>query len=347
MTAAVWRDDEPAGERRFVVVGDLALTSGEMLPDVRLAYETHGTFTGDNAVLIEHALTGDSHVAGPAGPGHPTPGWWDPLIGPGRAFDTDRFFIVAPNILGGCQGSTGPVDLAPDGAPWADRFPVIAVRDQVAAEVALAEVLGIRRWHAVIGGSAGGMRALEWAVGYPDRVERLLVLATSAAASAEQIALSSIQIDAIRADPVVGLDLARRIAHVSYRCESELQTRFGRERTADAARFEVESYLRHHGAKLSARFDPWSYVTLSEAMNRHDVGAGRGGVAGALGRITARTVVAGIDTDRLYPLYQQVEIAAGIAGAGEVRVVHSAAGHDGFLIEHEQVGHLVADLLAR
>jgi homoserine O-acetyltransferase len=166
-----WRPGDPPGRRRFTDVGSLPLESGERLPDVRLAYETWGTLSpsGDNAVLVLHALTGDSHVVGEAGPGHPTPGWWQGLIGPGRPLDTDHWFVVAPNVLGGCQGTTGPSSAAPDGRPWGSRFPFITVRDQVAAEVALADRLGIDRWALVAGGSMGGMRALEWAVTVPDR----------------------------------------------------------------------------------------------------------------------------------------------------------------------------------
>jgi homoserine O-acetyltransferase len=352
------------GDRRLHDVGELKLESGVVLPDVRLAYETWGTLDGDNAVLVEHALTGDSHVHGPAGPGHPTPGWWDAVVGPGLPIDTDRWFVVAPHHLGGCQGSTGPASLDPDGRRWGSRFPHVTIRDQVAAELTLADALGVGRWHAVVGGSAGGMRALEWAVTVPERVARLFLLASSAAASAEQIALSSIQVAAIRADPHfhggdyydaergpdAGLDLARRIAHVAYRSEAELQQRFGRTEqdelpVGEGGRWAVESYLQHHGAKLVRRFDANSYVTLTRAMDSHDVGRGRGGVAAALTRVTARTVVAGIDSDRLYPLHQQQELADGIAGCDGLQVVTSLHGHDGFLVEADQVGALARALL--
>jgi homoserine O-acetyltransferase len=327
-----WRFGDPNGRRKwFSHAGPLA-----GLPGFQLAYETWGTLNAEasNAVLVLHALTGDSHVSGGVEPGHPTPGWWEALIGPGRPLD--GFFVVAPNVLGGCQGSTGP---------WQyPGFPAITVRDQVAAEVHLADFLGIGKWAAVLGGSMGGMRAVEWAVAQPERVESLLVLATTAAASAEQIALASAQLHAIRADPVEGLGVARRIAHISYRSEQELQARFGRQRQDDG-RFEVESYLDHHAAKLTRRFDAASYVTLTEAMNSHDVGRGRGGVQAALRRVRARTLVAGVDSDRLYPLVQQRELAAGIPGADEVRVITSPHGHDAFLIESEQVGALVTELL--
>jgi homoserine O-acetyltransferase len=346
-------------------VGALELESGGQLPDVRVAYETWGTLAPDrsNAVLVCHALTGDSHVTGPAGPGHPTPGWWGTVVGPGRALDTDRWFVVVPNVLGGCQGTTGPSSPAPDGRPWGSRFPYTTVRDQVAVEAALAAALGIDCWAAVLGGSMGGMRALEWAVGHPDRVATLLVLAAPAESSADQIAWSYPQLHAIRSDPGWhrgdyhdhaegphrGLGIARRIAHITYRSETELTTRFGRdpqrdENPARGGRYAVESYLDHHADKLAHRFDAGSYVALVEAMNSHDVGRGRGGVAAALDRVTAHSVIAGVDSDRLYPLSQQAELAAALDVP--LRVVSSPYGHDGFLIEAEQVAKLVADTLS-
>lgn len=356
-----WRSGDPVGNRRFAAVGTVPLESGVDLPDVNLAYETWGTFKGNNAVLVLHALTGDAHVAGPAGPGQVTPGWWDALVGPGKPVDTDRYFVVAPNILGGCQGSTGPSSPGPDGRAWGSRFPRLTVRDQVKAEWLLARELGVSSWHTVIGGSAGGMRALEWAIGYPSKVDRLLLIATTAWASAEQIALTETQAAAIRADasfvdgdyyaaahgPVGGLDVARRIAQISYRSERELEQRFGRDRspTKDEA-WAVESYLRHHGEKLTRRFDANSYLVLGDAMNSHDVGRGRGGVGLALGRITARTIVAGIDSDRLYPLFQQQLLAEQIPRSRRLEIINSLHGHDGFLIEHDQVGGLIDRLLS-
>ncbi|WP_329789198.1 homoserine O-acetyltransferase [Lentzea sp. DG1S-22] len=327
-----WRFGDPNGRRKWF--SHTEPFAG--LPGFQLAYETWGTLNAEasNAVLVLHALTGDSHVAGGVEPGHPTPGWWNSLVGAGKPLD--GWFVVAPNVLGGCQGSTGP---------WQyPEFPGITIRDQVAAEVHLADYLGIERWAAVLGGSMGGMRAVEWAVSRPERVESLLLLATTAAASAEQIALASAQVHAIRADPAEGLGVARRIAHISYRSEQELQARFGRRKQEDG-RFEVESYLDHHAAKLTRRFDAASYVALTEAMNSHDVGRGRGGVQAALRRVTARTIVAGVDSDRLYPLAQQRELAAGIPGADELRVIESPYGHDAFLIESEQVGALVTELV--
>ena len=359
--------DEP-GRRRFAPVvgaGDrpLALEAGGSLPEVTVAYETWGELDPDrsNAVLILHALTGDSHAAGPVGPGHPTAGWWDPLIGPGAPVDTDRYFVVSPNVLGGCQGTTGPSSPDPDGRPWGSRFPPLTIRDQVAAEVRLADHLGIERWAGVVGGSMGGMRVLEWCVGHPERVARAAVLAVGAAATADQVGLCSVQCRAIRLDPhyaggdyygsgaapVAGMALARGVGQITYRTGTELDERFGRSPQGDedpltGGRFAVESYLEYQGEKLAARFDPNSYVVLSEAMNSHDVGRGRGGVAAALSRVTAEVRVGGIDTDRLYPVALQAELAGLLPGDHALTVIRSRFGHDGFLLEWEQAGALVA-----
>jgi homoserine O-acetyltransferase len=365
-----WADGDPIGRRSFLDVGPLDLEAGGALPGVRLAYETWGRLSParDNAVLVLHALTGDSHVCGPAQPGHPTPGWWDGLVGPGRPLDTDRWFVVAPNVLGGCQGSTGPASVAPDGRPWGSRFPFLTVRDQVAAEVRLADRLGIDAWALVVGGSRGGMRALEWAVTEPDRVQRLFALGACAAASADQIAWCAAQLAAIRSDPNyrggdyydaepgagphAGLGVARRIAHTTYRSAAELDLRFGREPQpgerplGGGGRYAVESYLDHHAGKLVHRFDANSYVVLTEAMNSHDVGRGRGGVAKALSRVRARSVVAAISSDRLYPVAQSEELVAGLPDHGALEVIDSPYGHDGFLVETAAVGALVRDLLA-
>jgi homoserine O-acetyltransferase len=353
-----WVEGDPVGNRVFLDLPEpFPLKRGGLLPSVRVAYETWGTLTADggNAVLVEHALTGDSHVVGPAGPGHPTPGWWDGLIGPGAPLDTDRFFVVCANVLGGCQGTTGPSSLAPDDGPWGARFPEVTVGDQVRVEAVLADALGIDRWACVVGGSMGGMRALEWAVATPHRVETLFFLASGAVATADQIGTQTTQQAAIRADPrwaggdfdrahppVDGLGVARRIAHLTYRSGLELGERFGT-RVQDDGRFAVASYLDHHADKLSRRFDAGSYVLLTEAMNSWDVGRGRGGVAAALSRVTARSVVAGVDSDRLYPiaLQQQVADALGVP----LQVISSPYGHDGFLIEVGAVGALLRDLL--
>lgn len=366
-----WRPGDPAGHRQFVSLFEdepLRLELGGTLSPVVVAYETWGELdrARSNAVLVAHALTGDSHAAGPAGPGHLYPGWWDHSIGPGKDIDTNRWFVICPNVLGGCQGTTGPSSPAPDGKPYGSRFPTITIRDQVAVEAALADTLGIERWAAVIGGSMGGMRALEWAVGYPDRLERAVVVACGAAASAEEIGLCSVQVEAIRADPAFrggdyydaapgegphrGMGLARRIGHISYRSEPELDARFGRapqpgEDALGEGRYAVESYLDHHADKLARRFDAGSYVVLSEAMNHHDVGRGRGGLAAALGGVRCKVSVAGIDSDRLYPLRLQQELCELLPGQPELTVISSMYGHDSFLIESEAVGAFIRKAL--
>ena len=370
-TSGAWREGDPPGDRRFQAVGSLTLESGQSLPHARLAYETWGELNEqrDNAVLIMHALTGDSHVVGRPGVGHATAGWWGGIVGPGLAVDTDRWFVIAPNMLGGCQGSTGPSSVSPDGAEWGSRFPYLTIRDQVAAQVVLADSLGIDRFAAVIGGSMGGMHALEWAVEHPDRVERLAVLAAPAVSSADQIALNSVQIEAIRMDPLFrdgdyydepegpfrGLALARRMALLNYRSPSELNERFERswqgilDPLGHGGRFAVESYLDFHGNKFTRRFDAGSYITLVEAMNSHDVARGRGSLAEALGRVTARSLVLGIDSDRLFPLEQQQVIAAHLPTSihgDEAIVISSPFGHDAFLIEDDLVGPPLARLLA-
>jgi len=365
--SGAWREDDGPGQRRFVALGDLPLERGGELPGVRLAYQTWGTLSpaGDNAVLVEHALTGDSHVVGDLAPGHASPGWWEGMVGPGCPIDTDRWFVVAANVVGGCQGSTGPSTPTSDGRPWGSRFPFVTIRDQVEAERLLADHLGIGRFALVVGGSMGGMRVLEWAVGHPHRVERAVVIASTAAASADQIAWAQPQLLAIRHDPHFhggdyygeqrgpqhGLGIARRIAQVTYRSAAELDERFGRDAHGDeqplgaGGRYAVESYLDHHAGKLHRRFDANSYLVLTEAMNSHDVGRGRGGVDAALGRVTARTTVVAVDSDRLYPVAQSERIAAGIPGS-RLSVVRSASGHDGFLIEVDQVGDIIRESLA-
>jgi homoserine O-acetyltransferase len=360
-----WRDGDPVGDRRFAGLGSFRTEGGRQLPFVRIAYETWGELNAaaDNAVLILHALTGDSHVCGPAGPGHPTAGWWEDVVGPGRPVDTDRWYVVAPNMLGGCQGSTGPASIGPTGAEWASRFPYLTIRDQVAAQRALADVLGIGTWAAVIGGSMGGMHALEWAVSAPDRVARLAVLSAPPFNTADQIALNSVQLEAIAIDPRFaggeyydagdgngphrGLALARRMALLNYRSPTELNQRFQRSWQSGVSplggdgRFAVESYLDFHGNKFTRRFDANSYIRLVEAMDSHDVGRGRGGVEDALARVSATTLVLGIDSDRLFPVEGQHRIARGIPrtlDGNEAVVLASDFGHDGFLIETDLVG---------
>jgi homoserine O-acetyltransferase len=353
------------GEVGIVDVGSLTLESGVVLDDVSIAVQRWGELspTRDNVVVVLHALTGDAHVTGPAGPGHPTPGWWGGIAGPGAPIDTDRWCAVATNVLGGCRGSTGPSSISADGKPWGSRFPLISVRDQVTADVAALEALGITDVAAVLGGSLGGARALEWMLSYPDRVGSGLLLAVGARATADQIGTQSTQIAAIKADPnwqggdyhgtgrspEYGLDIARRFAHLTYRGEVELDTRFGNraqdgEDPADlprGGRYAVQSYLEHQGGKLVSRFDAGSYVILTESLSSHDVGRGRGGVAAALRGCPVPAVVGGITSDRLYPLRLQAELAELLPGCDNLQVVDSVYGHDGFLVETDAVGDLV------
>jgi homoserine O-acetyltransferase len=354
------------GEVGIVDVGSLTLESGVVLDDVSIAVQRWGELSParDNVVVVLHALTGDSHITGPARPGHPTPGWWDGVAGPGAPIDTNHWCAVATNVLGGCRGSTGPSSTAPDGKPWGSKFPLISVRDQVEADVAALAALGITEVAAVLGGSMGGARALEWVVSHPDRVRSGLLLAVGARATADQIGTQCTQIAAIKADPnwqggdyygtgrtpEAGLEIARRFAHLTYRGEVELDTRFangaqGEEDPVAGGRYAVQSYLEHQGGKLVSRFDAGSYVVLTEALSRHDVGRGRGGVAPALRGCPVPVVVAGITSDRLYPLRLQEELAELLPGCGELQIVDSIYGHDGFLVESEAVGQLVRKTL--
>lgn len=366
-----WRDGDPVGERRFAAIGEVRTEAGGEIPNVRIAYETFGELNDrrDNAILVFHALTGDSHLAGSAGPGHSTDGWWSEIVGPGRPLDTARYCIIAPNVLGGCQGSTGPGSLAPDNSEWGGRFPYLTIRDQVAAAARFADEIGVERFHAVIGGSMGGMHALEWAISQADRVERLAVIAAPPITTADQIGLNLVQLEAIRSDPSYrggnyydapdgphhGLATARRLALLNYRSHTELDDRFGRawqsavSPLGHGGRFAVESYLDFHGNKFTRRFDANSYVTLVQAMNSHDVGRGRGGVRAALSTLELPTLILGIPSDRLFTLEGQDEIARHTPGSldgDRATRIESPFGHDAFLIEFEKVGAQLSRLLS-
>lgn len=372
-----WRPGDPAGNRRFLVEGEdhpFALEGGGALRNFTVAYETWGALddSAANAVLVCHALTGDAHASGRMGPGHPTVGWWDGLIGSGRALDTDRLFVVCANVLGGCQGTTGPASVDPEtGRPYGSRFPVVTIRDMVRSQARLADHVGVDRWLAVVGGSMGGMQVLEWGVMFPDRVRSLVAMATTAAAGAWQIAFSAAGRRAVALDPNwrggdyydaapgngphEGLAVARSLAQTTYRSDEVFQRRFGRDLSGPLAGFdlwqdfEVERYLRYHGEKLARRFDANSYLVLNKAMDLHDLGRGRGGVASALARVRVPMLTMSISTDTLYPPHQQLELRDGLRSAGarcDHVMIDSPQGHDGFLLETDEIGAAVARFLA-
>ena len=374
-----WQPDDAAGHRQFLSIASdrpFVLEGGGALRDITLAYETWGTLADDasNAILVCHALTGDSHAAGPAAEGHATPGWWDGLIGPGRALDTDKYFVVCANVLGGCQGTTGPASAHPDdGRPYASRFPVVSIRDWARTQAALADHLGITTWLTAVGGSMGGMMVLEWAIMFPRRVRSVVPIATCVAATAQQIGWWSsgrrvLQLDpkfrggdyydaAAGDGPHEGLALARMISQITFRSDDVFTDRFGREVVEPLnggfslwQRFEVERYLEYHGDKLVRRFDANSYLLLTKAMDLHDLGRGRGGLVPALTRIEVPVLAMGVSSDLLYPAYQSREIVEAVnAAGGEADYVEldSPHGHDAFLLEFDQVGEALTKFLHR
>jgi homoserine O-acetyltransferase len=331
-------------------VDRLELESGEILTDVRVAYRTWGRLApgGDNAVLVEHALTGSADVDD----------WWPSLIGEGRALDPRRDFIVAINALGSCYGTTGPTSLRPgSGEPWGPEFPKITVRDMVNLETRVADALGVERFAVALGGSLGGMRALEWAVSYPDRVESVIALGAPARHSAWAIGWNAIARSALLADPKfrdgrypkddpprAGLAAARATSMLSYRSFDGLDQRFAR--SHQDGRFEVENWLARHGESFILRFEANSWLTLSLAMDTHDLGRGRGDLAAVLGATPVRALLVGISTDVLYPP-REVEAVARIWPAAEYLALESSHGHDAFLIEKEAVNRAIAEFRAR
>jgi homoserine O-acetyltransferase len=374
--SGAWRPGDPAGRRQFLTIArdrPLVLEGGGALRDVTIAYETWGELADDaaNAVLVCHALTLDSHVAGRIGPGHPTPGWWDELVGPGLPLDTNRYFVVCANVLGGCQGTTGPSSLDPaTGRPYGGDFPVVTIRDIVRTQAALADHLRIDRWLAVVGGSMGGMQVLEWAVMFPQRVRAIAAIATCAAATAQQIAFSYVQRQAIALDPGFrggayydatdgegphrGLAAARALAQITYRSDPVFAERFGRGVIDELdfslwQRFDVEGYLAYHGQKLVRRFDANTYLRLSKAMDLHDLGRNRGGVHRALARVTADMLAVAVNSDTLFLPYQQRDLVDGVrAHGGRARFVEvdSPDGHDGFLLASDQIAAALTPFLA-
>jgi homoserine O-acetyltransferase len=376
-----WRPGDPAGRRQFFTFATdhpFAVESGAVLNDVVVAYETWGKLDADasNAILVCHAWTGDAHAAGRAGSGHPTPGWWDDVVGPGNYIDTNRWFVVCANVLGGCQGSTGPASPHPvDGQPYGSRFPVVTIRDMVRAQARLMGHLGVTQWASVVGGSMGGMQVLEWAVTYPKRVRSIIPIAACMQASAQQIAWGVIGRRAIRLDPrwrggdyydaepgdgpAEGLAIARQVAQVTFRSDNAFTERFGRNLTDRAQvgdtfglwqEFEVERYLHYHGEKLVRRFDANSYLIIGKAMDLHDVARGRGTLERAMSRVTVPNLTIGINSDMLYPSYQQRHMSKLLSEVGvpnEYVEVDSHHGHDAFLINFDQVGDPICGFLDR
>jgi len=341
--------------------------NGATLDDVVLAYETWGSLAParDNVVLVFHALTGDSHAAShPEIPGDRA-GWWEPLIGSGRPLDTDRFFIICANTLASCYGSTGPCTFAPDGDRWGTRFPAVTVRDQVNAQLRLLDRLGIDVLACAIGGSLGGMEAVELGATAPDRLRRLVVVAASGRFHAQGIAFNEIQRRAIMLDPTWqggaygeqqpadGVALARMVGMLTFQSDESMTMRFGRHAVARYnawpefhGRFDIEGYLHYQGDKLSGRFDANAYLYLLRAMDSHDIGRERGGLSEAARRITARTLVIGVRSDVLFPTVHVQETADAITrGGGVARYweLNSPHGHDAFLKDFERLDAVLRD----
>lgn len=356
----------------FVSKEPFTFESGEQIPGFTLRYETYGRLNpdGNNAILICHALSGDHHCAGVHSLRDRKTGWWNNMIGPGKPIDTTRFFVICSNCLGGCQGSSGPSSLNPvTGKRYALDFPLVSIRDIVAAQHRLiAEGLGIQRLFAVVGGSMGGMQALQWAIDYPEMVERLLPLATTARQGAQAIAFNEVGRIAIMQDPAwqggeyepgsgpdVGLSVARMMAHITYLSDQGMEEKFGRERIASGdarerfgAEFQVESYLRHQGKSFINRFDANTYLYLTKALDRFDLYGISGQLEDAFEKITARTLVIGFTSDWLFPPQQNREIVHALLRCGKeasYAELNMSLGHDSFLVRAPELNELISRFL--
>ncbi|HLH18162.1 MAG TPA: homoserine O-acetyltransferase [Bryobacteraceae bacterium] len=349
----------------------LPLDCGATLAPVEVAYETYGELNAarSNAILVLHAFSGDAHAAG-ISPETGKPGWWDNMIGPGKGFDTNRYFVLCSNVLGGCRGTTGPASINPaTGCPYAMSFPVITIGDMVRLQKMLIDSLGIRRLLAVAGGSMGGMQALQWAVDYPDAVAAAIPIASTVRHSAQQIAFNEVGRQAIMADPdwrggnyyggpppARGLAVARMVGHITYMSDDSMREKFGRRLRGKEnfgfdfdVDFEVESYLRYRGSQFVNRFDANSYLYITKAMDYFDLTAGRGSIAAALDPAQARFLVISFSSDWLYPSYQSQEMVRALRSRNhDVAYVEleSNYGHDSFLVDVAEQSALVAGFLA-
>jgi homoserine O-acetyltransferase/O-succinyltransferase len=334
----------------------LELDCGATIAPVEVAYETYGSLNHDrtNAILVTHAFSGDAHAAGEGG-------WWSSMIGPGKAFDTDQYFVICSNVLGGCRGTTGPGSINPaTGAAWAMSFPIVTIGDMVRLQKLLVDHLGIPRLLSVAGGSMGGMQALEWAVTYPDRVASAMPIATTARHSAQQIAFNEVGRQAIMADldwnggnyyltrpPGRGLAVARMVGHITYMSDDSMREKFGR-RLRDPGQFEVESYLKYRGYKFVDRFDANSYIYITRAMDSFDL-TQRGALSTLFEGMRTRFLVISFSSDWLYPSYQSLEIVSALRGRNcDVAYCNLEAryGHDSFLVEVAEQTELVRGFLA-
>lgn len=365
-------------ERRYATVATpekpLVLESGRSLAPVTLCYELIGALNaaGENAILITHALTGDSHVAGRYAPTDRKPGWWDDAVGPGKAIDTNRYCVICVNVLGGCQGSTGPASTDPaTGRPYGLDFPVITARDMVRAQARLIDQLGISRLVAVVGGSLGGMQALEWAVTYPDRLRGVIPIGGAGRFHPQGIAFNEVQRQAIMNDPgfrggqyygtvgpARGLAVARMLGMITYRSDESMWQQFGRELRnpeigADLGSglgiaYQVESYLHHQGDALVSRFDANSYLCLSRAMDLQDLARGFDSYEAAHAAIRAKVLAIGIRSDMLFPPYLQqetVRLVRAAGGAADYLEMDSVWGHDAFLVDFHLIAGRVSQFL--
>ena len=357
-------------ETQVVRFDCLTLDSGVALTPVDCAYETYGTLNAEasNAILLTHAFSGDAHAGGVNAQG--LPGWWDSMIGPGKAFDTDRYFVLCANVLGGCRGTTGPSSIDPaTGKPFGMTFPVVTIQDMVRLQKRLVEHLGIRRLLSVAGGSMGGMQALAWPVMYPDAVASVIPIASTAQHSAQQIAFNEVGRQSIMSDPdwcegdyydkkppARGLAVARMVGHITYMSDDSMKAKFGRRLREKAklsydvsAEFEVESYLRYRGSQFVDRFDANSYLYITKAMDYFDLSAGYPSLGGALETTRARFLVISFTSDWLYPTYQSLQVVSALRGRNRDVAyceLRSSYGHDAFLLEVEDQTEPVRGFLA-